>query len=201
METTKSYRFFQPLVELRTGRLAGFEVLARWQHPEHGPILPANFISLAEEDGLVGELLQQILRKTFQSASLFPESLVLAVNVSPSQLQDLDLPVQVRNVAEEAGFPLVRLTIEITESALLNDLGRSKAIAHKLKAIGCRLALDDFGTGYSSLAHLQALPFDELKVDRSFVSSMTNTRESRKIVAAIIGLGHSPWLDYSSRRY
>ena len=182
---------FQPLVELRTGRLAGFEVLARWKHPEHGYVLPENFISLAEKNGLIGQLMQQVFRKAFQSAPVLPEPLVLAVNVSPTQLHHLTLPGQIRELAEEAGFPLKRLTVEITESALLYNLERAQIITKQLKAMGCRLALDDFGTGYSSLGHLQALPFDELKIDRSFVASMTNTRDSRKIVAAIVGLGHS----------
>jgi PAS domain S-box-containing protein len=182
---------FQPLVELRAGRLAGFEVLARWQHPELGLVLPENFISLAEDNGLVGLLMQQVLRKAFMSAPVLPEPLVLAVNVSPVQLHDLSLPGQIRELAEAAGFPLERLTIEITESALANNLERAQKIVGELKAMGCRVALDDFGTGYSSLLHLQALPFDELKVDARFVKSMTNTRESRKIVAAIVGLGHS----------
>lgn len=182
---------FQPIVELHTGRLAGFEVLARWKHPQLGLILPENFISLAEEDGLVGHLMQQILRKAFKSAPVLPAPLVLAVNISPTQLQDASLPSQIREAAEGVGFPLERLTVEITESGIFNNLEIAKKIARDLKAVGCRLALDDFGTGYSSLRHLQALPFDELKVDRSFVSSMTDKRESRKIVAAIIGLGHS----------
>jgi len=125
------------------------------------------------------------------SQNILPVPLVLAVNVSPIQLHDLRLPSKIRAAAEAAGFPLERLTVEITESALLDNLGRAQKIAHALKAMGCRLALDDFGTGYSSLRHLQALPFDELKIDRSFVKAMTNTRESRKIVAAIVGLGHS----------
>jgi PAS domain S-box-containing protein len=183
--------FFQPLVELRTGRLAGFEVLARWQHPELGLLLPQDFVSLADEHGLVGRMMGQILRKTFMSASLFPEPLVLAVNVSPTQLQDLSLSNQIRDASDQAGFPLNRLTVEITESALHNHLDRAKTVARSLKEMGCRLALDDFGTGYSSLGHLQALPFDELKIDRSFIDSMTSKRESRKIVAAIVGLGHS----------
>ncbi|WP_263359849.1 EAL domain-containing protein [Acidicapsa ligni] len=182
---------FQPLVELRTGRLAGFEVLARWRHPEFGLVLPENFISLADENGLIGDLMEQILRKAFLSASLFPEPLSLAVNASPTQLRDLNLPRQIENLANQARFSLERLTIEVTESALLGNLDRAKAIAVQLKAMGCKLALDDFGTGYSSLGHLQALPFDELKIDRSFVASMTKTRESRKIVAATVGLGHS----------
>jgi PAS domain S-box-containing protein len=182
---------FQPLVELRAGRLAGFEVLARWQHPQLGLVLPENFISVAEENGLVGQLMLQVLRKAFMSAPFLPEPLVLAVNVSPLQLHDPKLPGQIREAAAEAGFPLERLTIEITESALVNNLERAKKIVGELKAMGCKLALDDFGTGYSSLLHLQALPFDQLKVDASFVKSMTNTRESRKIVAAVVGLGHS----------
>jgi PAS domain S-box-containing protein len=182
---------FQPLVELRTGQLAGLEVLARWQHPQLGPVLPKNFISLAEENGLIGQLMQQILRKAFLSARLLPEPLVLAVNVSPVQLYDLSLPVQLCQASQQAGFPLSRVTVEITESALVNNLERARNIAHELKELGCTLALDDFGTGYSSLNHLQALPFDELKVDRSFIKSMAVSRESRKIVAAVVGLGHS----------
>ncbi len=182
---------FQPIVELHTGRLAGFEVLARWKHPQLGLILPENFISLAEEDGLVGHLMKQILRKAFLSAPILPAPLMLAVNVSPTQLREASLPSQIREAAEGGGFPAERLTVEITESGLLNNLVIANKIANDLKAMGCRLALDDFGTGYSSLRHLQALPFDELKVDRSFVSSMTDKRESRKIVAAIVGLGHS----------
>lgn len=182
---------FQPIVELHTGRLAGFEVLARWKHPQLGLVLPENFISLAEEGGLVGHLMEQILRKAFLSAPVLPTPLVLAVNISPTQLHDASLPSQIREAAEGVGFPLERLTVEITESGLFNNLEIAQKIANDLKAMGCRLALDDFGTGYSSLRHLQALPFDELKVDRSFVSSMTDKRESRKIVAAIVGLGHS----------
>jgi PAS domain S-box-containing protein len=182
---------FQPVVELHTGRLAGFEVLARWRHPELGLVLPSNFIPLVEEGGLIGQLMEQVLHKAFRSAPDLPGPLALAVNVSPTQLHDLSLPGQIRDLAEKGGFPLERLVVEITESALVEDLERAQKIAGDLKAIGCKLALDDFGTGYSSLRHLQALPFDELKVDRSFVSSMTNTRESRKIVAAIVGLGHS----------
>ncbi len=182
---------FQPLVELHTGRLAGFEVLARWKHPELGLVLPPGFISLAESNGLIGQLMQQTLNKAFRSSSALPEPLVLAVNVSPAQLHDPSLPQQIRHAAEAARFPLERLSIEITETALAQDLDQAKKIVFGLKDLGCKLALDDFGTGYSSLRQLQAMPFDELKIDGSFVCSMTETRESRKIVAAIVGLGHS----------
>jgi len=182
---------FQPIVQLRTGVLVGFEVLARWQHPEHGLILPENFIKLAEENGLIGGLTRQIFCKAFAAAVDMPKPLALAVNVSPVQLHYLSLPGQIAEMAQEAGFPLERLTVEITESALMHDLELVQKIARELKEMGCKLSLDDFGTGFSSLRHLQSLPFDHLKIDRSFVASMTNTRESRKIVAAIVGLGHS----------
>jgi EAL domain-containing protein (putative c-di-GMP-specific phosphodiesterase class I) len=182
---------FQPLVSLHTGRLTGFEVLARWHHSERGLVLPENFISLAQENGLMTELMQQILRKALLAASVLSDPLTLAFNVSPSQLHDRKLPGQILELAAAAGFPPARLTIEVTENALLGDLAQVQTVANELKAMGCRLALDDFGTGYSSLSHLQALSFDELKIDRSFIAAMTHKRESRKIVAAIIGLGHS----------
>ncbi|WP_317890928.1 EAL domain-containing protein [Granulicella arctica] len=182
---------FQPLVALATGELIGFEVLARWRHPQQGLILPENFISIAESEGLIGELTDQILGKAFLSAPSLPEALILAVNLSPRQLYDLNLPGQISDAAEKASFPLERLKLEITENALVDDIAGARKTIGRLKALGCKLALDDFGTGYSSLQHLHVLPFDELKIDRSFVAAMTRKRESRKIVAAIIGLGHS----------
>jgi PAS domain S-box-containing protein len=182
---------FQPVVEFHTGRLSGFEILARWQHPQLGLVLPRNFISLAEASGLIGQVMHRILRKALLSASILPEPFLLAVNVSPTQLHDPGLPDQIRRAAEATGFPLRRLIVEITESGLVNNLELAKEISEEIKGMGCKLALDDFGTGYSSLRHLQALPFDELKIDGSFVQPMTTARESRKIVAAIIGLGHS----------
>jgi PAS domain S-box-containing protein len=122
---------------------------------------------------------------------VLPEPLFLAVNISPVQLRYLSLPSQIRDAAGDNGFPLKQLTVEITESALVNNLERARKIATELRGMGCKLALDDFGTGYSSLRHLQALPFNQLKIDRSFVRSMTCERESRKIVAAVVGLGYS----------
>jgi len=120
-----------------------------------------------------------------------PGSLGLSVNVSPVQLRNPHLPSDIKDWAAKAGFPLDRLTVEITESALTEDLNCARVVSDALKIFGCKLALDDFGTGYSSLTQLQSLAFDELKVDRSFVSSMAERRDSRKIVAAIVGLGQS----------
>jgi PAS domain S-box-containing protein len=191
LENDEFVPFFQPLVALGTSGLAGFEILARWQHPAAGIIPPDRFIPIAEEDGWIGELSMMVLRKAFAAATQIPDSLRLAVNVSPLQLRDPGLPRQVEAAAQALNFPLRRLVIEVTESALVDNLEVARAIAEDLKALGCKIALDDFGTGYSSLLHLQSLPFDELKVDRSFVGSMTESRQSRKIVSAVVGLGQS----------
>ncbi len=186
LDNHEFYPAFQPIVELRTGQLTGFELLARWQHAT-----PDEFIPWIEAAGLSSRLTQTLLDQAFTSAALVDSSLNLSCNLSPIQLQDTSIPALIAACAEHGHFPLNRLTIEVTESALLKDLPCARAIANELKELGCRLALDDFGTGYSSLLHLQSLPFDKLKVDRSFVSSMTEIRESRKIVAAVVGLGQS----------
>ncbi|MDW5266216.1 MULTISPECIES: EAL domain-containing protein [Acidobacteriaceae] len=183
--------FFQPMVGIRTGKLVGFEVLARWLHPQRGTIRPDEFIPVAEETGLIGELTETILLQAFAATTALQKDLNISVNISPIQLRDPSLPDEIRRAAEMAAFPLHRLTVEITESALVDNLELAASIASRLKSLGVKLALDDFGTGYSSLRNLQALPFDELKVDRSFVSSMIQSRDSRKIVAAVIGLGQS----------
>jgi PAS domain S-box-containing protein len=183
--------YFQPVVELTTGKLTGFEVLARWKHPVRGMVPPDVFISLAEKAGLIGRLMEQILCKAFAAASVLPDSLSLSANISAIQFRNIDLPLQIEHAVTQGGFAFHRLILEVTESALADNLQQAREISMRLKELGIRLALDDFGTGYSSLRHLQALPFDELKVDASFVRSMDHTRESRKIAAAIVGLGHS----------
>jgi PAS domain S-box-containing protein len=183
--------FFQPLIELRTGQLAGFEVLARWNHGQLGEVAPDDFIPIVERVGLIDNLTRTILEQAFAAPALADSSLSLSINTSPSQLMDFKLPERFAAAAEEGGFSLDRLTIEVTESAIVDDLFRAAAVAGELKVLGCKLALDDYGTGYSSLKHLLALPFDELKVDRSFVSLMTRNREGRKIVASVVGLGQS----------
>lgn len=183
--------YFQPIVELRTGVLTGFEALARWRHPIQGPVSPDVFIPLAEENGLIGRLTRNLLRRVFTVAATLPDKLSVSFNISPLQFGDRTLSQQISSAAQRAGFSLERLVLEITESALIGNIEQAQSIAQELKALGVSLALDDFGTGYSSLRHLQALPFDELKIDASFVREMSDRKESRKIVAAIIGLGHS----------
>ncbi len=191
LENNEIVPYFQPLVELRTGLLHGFEALARWQNPTRGLVPPDEFIPLAEKSGLHGQLTGNLLRAVFAAAKDIPDHLTLSVNISLTQLTDLTLPKHIFSAAKHANFPLQRLILEITESALVGNTEHASRIANELKEQGSRLALDDFGTGYSSLRHLQLLPFDELKIDASFVRSMTHTRESRKIAAAIVGLGNS----------
>ncbi len=183
--------YFQPIVELRSGQLSGFEVLARWRHPEHGIIPPLDFIPLAEETGLIGLLTEKILTQAFTVMANLPCNLSLAVNVSPVSMHEDTIPGAVEEAAKNSGFNLSQLTIEITESAVVRNLENAKVITRRLKEMGVRLAIDDFGTGYSSLANLSALPFDEIKVDASFVRCMSSSKSCRKIVAAVLGLGQS----------
>lgn len=182
---------FQPLVDLRSGEIHGFEILARWQHSTLGLISPDVFIPLLEQSRLMNNLTASLLIPAFAAARTLPSGFGLSVNLSPPQLHDRSLPKLLEVMADEAEFDLTRLTVELTETALVDDLDLAGSVAHDLKQKGIRLALDDFGTGYSSLLHLQTLPFDELKVDASFVRSMTQTRQSRKITAAVISLGLS----------
>ncbi len=183
--------FYEQQVELSTGRLKGFEMLARWESPTHGMISPEVFIPIAEECGLITDLSFYLMRRAMEDAKQWDPTLTLSVNVSPTQLKDPWLAQKIVKLLVETGFPAERLEIEITESSLFDNLSLAQSIIGSLKNQGIQIALDDFGTGYSSLAHLRALPFDRIKIDRSFVSSMTNSKDSAAIVAAIARLGES----------
>jgi EAL domain-containing protein (putative c-di-GMP-specific phosphodiesterase class I) len=185
------YPLFQPQVHLGTGKLSGFEALARWNHAQLGLISPDAFIPIVQKDGLINTLTQKLLEKIFAVAPQLPDTARMSINLSPLQLLDETIPDRIAEAAERGGFPLDRLTIEMTEGALREDLARAQAVVLELKNLHCRLSLDDFGTRHSSLFHLQDLPFDELKVDRSFIHAMHENRTSRNIVSAVVGLGKS----------
>jgi len=187
--------FFQPIVDLRTQRVIGFEVLARWHHPVRQIINPSEFIPIAERSGLIGALTERLLRQACLAAAGWPGGIRLSVNISPRQLGDSSMPERLHQVAKEARFPFRRLTFEITEGAVIEDVQLARSTLAHLKSLNARLAVDDFGTGYSGLQHLQMLPFDTLKLDARFVHSMTSHRESRKIVAAVMGLCQTMGLD------
>jgi diguanylate cyclase (GGDEF)-like protein len=183
--------FYQPQVDLRTGQLRGFEALARWEHPTGGIVGPDVFIPVAEETGLIAPLFESIFVQALNEARGWDCSLTLSVNISPGQLKDPWLAQKVLKILTETGFPGERLELEITESSLFENLALAQAIVASLKNQGVRLALDDFGTGYSSLANLRALPFDRIKIDRSFVQTMHMVRESLAIVTAVAKIGES----------
>ncbi len=180
--------FFEPQVDLATGAITGFEVLARWNHPLSGIIMPETFISVAEEHGLIARLSEQVVASALQQAVHWPGTFNLTVNISPRQLSDPWLAQRIVRLLNEYCFPADRFLVEITESSLFEDLELARSIAASLKAQGIRLALDDFGTGYSSLAHLRSLPFDMIKVDRTFTAAVVADRETAAIVRAIADL-------------
>ena len=183
--------YFEQQIDLATGELVGFEMLARWISPERGLIPPDSFIPIAEETGMIGDLSMSVIRKALTEAKTWDQNLTISVNISPVQLKDPWLAQKIVKLLVETGFPASRLEVEITESSLFKNLSLAQSIIGSLKNQGIQIALDDFGTGYSSLAHLRALPFDRIKIDRSFVSSMMDNTESAAIVSAIAGLGAS----------
>ena len=181
--------FFEPQVDLRSGALIGFEVLARWQHPTRGLIRPDLFIPVCEEIGLIGTLSDRIIGAALTAASDWDPELTISVNISPLQLSDAQLTRKIVSLLEQTGFAPERLMVEITESSLFADLELARTIAAALKAQGVRLALDDFGTGFSSLSQLRSLPLDVIKLDRSFVATLTSERQSAAIIRAVTTLG------------
>jgi len=176
---------------LATGAVTGFEVLARWDHPLTGAVPPDRFIPIAEEIGLIGRLSEQLFRKALSAAASWDPAITIAINISPAQLGDSWLAQKIVRLLTETGFPAERLVVEITESSLFADLELARSIVTSLKAQGIRLALDDFGSGFSSLSHLRALPFDMIKIDRSFVSTLNRDRQSAAIVRAVSTLAQA----------
>jgi diguanylate cyclase (GGDEF)-like protein/PAS domain S-box-containing protein len=186
---------YQPIVELVTGGLAGFEALVRWKHPERGNIPPVDFIPIAENTGLIVALGAWVLRQACQALADWQElrepgsaPLFMSVNLSTRQLNDPDFARSVRECMRETGVESAWLKLEITESAVMDRADHAIKVLAELKAMGIKLSLDDFGTGYSSLSYIHKLPVQTLKVDRSFVSVMHESEENRGIVRIIIDL-------------
>jgi diguanylate cyclase (GGDEF)-like protein/PAS domain S-box-containing protein len=179
---------YQPQARIG-GEIIGFEALVRWHHPSRGVISPGTFIPLAEESGLIMQLGEWALREACREAASWPKPLQIAVNLSPVQFRDGDLPATVHEILLETGLPPARLELEITEGVLISDFARGVSILRRLKLLGVRIAMDDFGTGYSSLSYLQSFPFDKIKIDRTFIANLTDNHYSATIVRAVIGLG------------
>jgi diguanylate cyclase (GGDEF)-like protein/PAS domain S-box-containing protein len=181
--------FYQPLVDMKTECITGFEALIRWHHPERGMIAPLDFIPVAEETGLIVPMGDWVLHQACAEAAKWPSNVKIAVNLSPIQFKSKGLLQSVISALAASGLSPNRLELEITESVLLQDGDATLAVLHELRERGVRISMDDFGTGYSSLSYLRKFPFDKIKIDRSFVFDMSDHNDSLAIVRAVIAMG------------
>ena len=179
---------YQPLVNLKTNKIAAFEALLRWKHPSRGMISPAEFIPIAEETGLIIPLGEWVLNTACEETVNWPDYIKVAVNLSPSQLTNRNLVKAVKNALNNSSMDPRKLQLEITETVLLQNTFATLATLNELRRMGVQIALDDFGTGYSSLSYLRSFPFDKIKIDRSFIKDLTNGAEPLAIVNAVAGL-------------
>jgi len=183
--------YFQPFVDFSSGRIAGFEVLARWHHPVHGRLGGEVFIPLAEDAGLIDRVFAHILDEACRAAVKWDSPVSIAVNASPLQLGERALVSTVLDSLERSGLPARRLEIEVTENALVQDFPLALEIVSALKSVGIAIALDDFGTGYSNLRHLHEIPIDKIKIDKSFIRHRGDEDVSETVVDLVVALGHS----------
>ncbi len=183
--------YYQPIVQLGTDEIAAFEALVRWNHPRRGMVAPLDFISVAEESGLIVRLGAWVLRNACAEAATWSKPVRVAVNLSPMQFKSPELAQTVFSAIAASGLAPDRLELEITESALLQDTEATLATLHQLRSFGVRIAMDDFGTGYSSLSYLRSFPFDKIKIDRSFIHELSTRGDCQAIVRAVTGLGSS----------
>jgi diguanylate cyclase (GGDEF)-like protein/PAS domain S-box-containing protein len=181
--------YYQPLVTLETGVICGFEALLRWHHPLRGMVAPAEFIPLAEEIGLIVPIGEWVLRQACAEAAAWPDDLKVAVNLSPVQFKKGNLPQMVFATLASTGLPAARLELEITESIFLAESKANLATLRRLRALGVSISMDDFGTGYSGLSYLRAFPCDKIKIDRSFISELSESADCMAIIKAITNLG------------
>jgi diguanylate cyclase (GGDEF)-like protein len=182
---------YQPIIELRTNRITGFEALARWRHPVKGMVPPAIFIPVAEDSGLILPLGMWALEQACRSAASWPIDLKVSVNLSPVQFSNPHLSDAIRAILLQTGLEPHRLELEITERLLMENSEKTLSILHRLKQLGVRIAMDDFGTGYSSLSYLRSFPYDKIKVDRSFVSDLAAGTEHVAIVQAVVNIARA----------
>ncbi len=190
LERREFVPYYEQQVDISTGELVGFEMLARWKSPQMGVVSPEIFISIAEDIGVIGALSEQLIELAFQDAREWDPSITLSVNISPVQMRDPWFSQKLLKLLVKHQFPPHRLEIEVTESCLHDNIGMVRSMIASLRNQGVKVSLDDFGTGYSSLSQLRTLKFDRLKIDRSFVSELRDTEANSKIIDAIVSLGN-----------
>ncbi len=183
--------YYQPIVNLQTGRVSCFEALLRWTHETRGAVSPAEFVPLAEEIGLITQLGSWVLKEACRTAAQWPDDVRIAVNLSPVQFRSLALISEVEAALEDSGLAPDRLELEITETVLLRHTEMTLSILQRLRKLGVRISMDDFGTGYSSLSYLRTFPFDKIKIDRSFIKDVVHHGDAQAIVRAISSMGTS----------
>ena len=181
--------YYEQQVDLQTGKLTGFEMLARWESPELGIVGPDIFIPIAEEIGAIGEMSEHLIAQAFEDAKCWAHEISLSVNISPVQMRDPWFAQKLLKLLVKHNFPASRLDVEITESCLHENIGMVRSMITSLRNQGVHISLDDFGTGYSSLSQLRTLPFDRLKIDRAFVSELGSEKDTGKLVDAIVSMG------------
>jgi diguanylate cyclase (GGDEF)-like protein/PAS domain S-box-containing protein len=182
---------YQPIVNVASGEITSFEALLRWPHPTRGLIAPLEFIPIAEETGLIVPIGEWVLQQACAEATKWPDTVRVAVNLSPAQFKNAKLVGTVVDALSKSGLPPQRLELEITETVLLQDTQAIMAVLHALRDIGVAISMDDFGTGYSSLSYLRKFPFDRIKIDQSFIRDLGESGDSLAIVRAVTGLGSS----------
>ena len=182
---------YQPIVDVKSGKITSCEALIRWRHPERGTIPPMEFIPVAEETGLIVPIGDWVLMQACVEAARWPEQISISVNLSPAQFKSRNLVQSVKNALAQSKLPPERLELEITELVLLQETDGAFAILHQLRKLGIRIAMDDFGTGYSSLGYLRSFPFNKIKIDQSFIRDLPTKEDSLAIVRAVVGLSSS----------
>ncbi|MDF2792437.1 MAG: diguanylate phosphodiesterase, partial [Pseudomonas orientalis] len=187
--------FYQPIFDMKLGKVTRLEALVRWQHPQHGLLAPDRFIGIAESNGLIAELDHWVLRQACHDLSLLSDrgytGLTMAVNCSALNLARDELADEIEAALGFAGIAANRLELEVTENALMGNISSTLALLRQIRALGVSLAIDDFGTGYSSLAYLKRLPLNTLKIDRSFIQDVPKSTADSEIVQAVIGMAHT----------
>ncbi|MEX0955885.1 MAG: EAL domain-containing protein [Rhizobiaceae bacterium] len=183
--------YYQPQYDVATRELVGFEALIRWNHPERGLVMPGEFITIAEETGLIIPIGEWVLKTACREAAGWEPRCKVAVNVASAQILQSNLPQLLHQILVDTGLPPTLLELEVTESSIINDQQNALHVIRQLKAMGVMIAMDDYGTGYSSLSTLQAFPFDKIKIDRSFISDLGNSEQAGAIVRSTIILADS----------
>lgn len=183
--------YYQRIVRLQDAETIGFEVLARWVHPQHGVLTSDIFIPIAEDTGTIGKMSDILLERAMRDAKDWPEHISVSFNFSPRQISDPNVAARILGLLTKVSFPPHRLVIEITEGAVVQKLEDAKVVLQSLRNVGVRIALDDFGTGYSGLYHLRELELDMIKIDRSFVGQILEKPEEARIVKAMLSLGRA----------